>query len=157
MAVNPIPKGYHSVTPNLMVQGADKAIDFYKKAFNAEEKMRFAGPDGSIIHAELVIGDTLIVLGEEMPDQGGKSPHTAGGTSVGFFVYGPDVDTAWKRAIDAGAKSIVPLTDQFWGDRSGNVEDPFGHRWWISQRMEELTPDEMKTRGEAFFAAGATS
>src|SRR3954468_13077074 len=110
-----IPKGYHTVTPSIFVAGAAKAIDFYKKAFGAEEVMRFPGPDGKIMHAEIRIGDSVIMLGDEMPEQGGKGPKTVGGTPVSFFVYRDNVDAEWKRARDAGAREIMPLMDQFWG------------------------------------------
>ena len=122
----PVPKGYHTVTPSLFVAGAAKALEFYKKALGAEELMRFEGPDGKIMHAEFKVGDSIVMLADEMPDQGGRSPKSIGGTPVSFFVYGENVDAAWKRAVDAGAKEIVPLADQFWGDRTGCLEDPFG-------------------------------
>ena len=147
-----IPKGYHTVTPSLVVAGAAEAIDFYKKALGAEEIMRFPAPDGTIMHAELRIGDSVIMLGEEMPEQGGRSPKSYGGTPVSFFVYQENVDAAWTRAVDAGAKPIMPLADQFWGDRSGCVEDPFGHQWWLAQHIEDLTPAELQKRAEAFFS-----
>jgi PhnB protein len=147
-----IPKGYHTVTPSLMVAGAAKAIDFYKKAFGAEELMRFPGPDGKIMHAEIRIGDSTIMLGDEMPEHGGKGPRMLGGTPVGFFVYRENVDAEWKRAIDAGAKEIMPLVDQFWGDRAGCVEDPFGHRWWLAQHIKDMTPEELRQASEAFFS-----
>ena len=151
----PIPKGYHSVTPNLVVANAAKAIDFYKKAFGAEEIMRFPGPDGKIMHAELRIGDSIIMLVDEMPDHNSKGPKAIGGTSVGFFIYGDNVDTAWKRALDAGAKAVVPLADQFWGDRSGSIEDPYGHRWWLAQHIQDLTPEELQKAAEEFFSQPA--
>jgi PhnB protein len=148
-----IPKGQHSVTPSLFVAGAAKAIDFYKKAFGAEELMRFPGPDGSsIMYAELKIGDSIIMLGDEMPEGGGRGPKSIGGTPVSFFLYGEDVDARWKRAVDAGAKELVPLADQFWGDRAGCLEDPFGHQWWLAQRVQDLTPEELKKNAEAFFS-----
>jgi uncharacterized glyoxalase superfamily protein PhnB len=150
-----IPKGYHTVTPHLVVAGAAKAIDFYKKAFGAEEIMRFPTPDGDIMHAEIKIGDSIVMLGDEMP--GTKSPKTLGGASVGFFIYTENVDASWKRAIGAGAKEAVPLADQFWGDRSGCVEDPFGHKWWLAQHIKDLTPEEIrKGAEEAFSHAQAT-
>jgi PhnB protein len=152
-----IPKGYHSVTPSLVVAGAAKAIDFYKKALGAEELMRFPGPDGSVMHAEIRIGDSTIMLADEMPEQGGRSPKSYGGTPVSFFVYKENVDAAWKRAVDAGAKEIMPLDNQFWGDRTGCLEDPFGHRWWLAQHVEDLTPEEMQKRGEAFFSQMQTA
>jgi uncharacterized glyoxalase superfamily protein PhnB len=151
--VQPIPKGYHTVTPSIVVKGAAKAIDFYKKAFAAEEVSRFPAPDGGLMHAELRIGDSALLLADEMPDQGGgKSPKSIGGTPVSFFVYRENVDAAWKRAVDAGGKPVMPLADQFWGDRAGCLEDPFGHRWWLAQRVQDLTPAEMRTAAESFFA-----
>jgi PhnB protein len=147
-----IPKGYHTVTPNLFVAGAVKAIDFYKKALGAEELMRFAGPDGKIMHAEIKIGDSIIMLADEMLDQGVKGPKTLGGSPVSLFIFGENVDAAWKRAVDAGAKPLIPLADQFWGDRSGCVEDPFGHHWWLSQHTQDLTPDEIRKGAEEFYS-----
>jgi PhnB protein len=150
-----IPKGYHTVTPNIVVAGADEAIAFYKKAFGAEELMRFAGPDGKIMHAEIRIGDSIIMLNDEMPDHGARGPKSYGGTSVGFFIYGDNVDAAWTRAIQAGAKETVPLADQFWGDRTGCIEDPFGHRWWLAQHIQDLTPEEIRQGAEAAFSHSA--
>ena len=148
-----VPEGYHSVTPSIVVAGAEKAIEFYKKALGAEELMRFPGPDGTIMHAEIRIGDSVVMLGDEMPDQGGgKSPKSYGGTPVSFFLYGENVDAAWKRAVDAGAKPIMPVADQFWGDRMGCLEDPFGHRWWLAQHMQDLTPEEIQKAAESFFS-----
>ena len=147
-----IPKGYHTVTPSLVVTGAAKTIEFYKKAFGAEEISRFAGPDGSIMHAEVKIGDSVIMLGEEMPGHGGgKSPKTLGGTPSSFFIYRDNVDAAWKRAVDAGAKVTMPLADQFWGDRGGCVEDPSGHQWWLAQHVKDLTEAELREGADAFF------
>jgi len=150
--IQAIPKGYHTVTPSLTVAGAARAIDFYKKAFGAEEIMRFPGPDGKLMHAEIRIGDSVVMLGDEMPDHGAKGPKSFGGTSVGFFIYGENVDAAWKRAVDAGGKEVMPLADQFWGDRAGCIEDPFGHRWWLGQHVKDLTPDEIRKNAEAFFS-----
>jgi PhnB protein len=147
-----VPTGYHTVTPSLVVADAAKAIEFYKKALGAEELMRFPGPDGSIMHAEIRIGDSTVMLGDEMPDQGVRGPRSIGGTPVGFFVYGDDVDAAWKRAVDAGAREVMPLADQFWGDRTGCLEDPFGHRWWLAQHLRDLTPDELQKAAEEFFS-----
>jgi uncharacterized glyoxalase superfamily protein PhnB len=150
--VQAIPKGYHAVTPSLVVAGAARAIDFYKKAFGAEEIMRFPGPDGSLMHAEIRIGDSVIMMGDEMPEMGARGPRLIGGTPVSFFIYTDKVDAAWKRALDAGAKEIMPLIDQFWGDRSGCLEDPFGHHWWLSQHVQDLTPEQIKKNADAFFA-----
>jgi PhnB protein len=147
-----VPKGFHTVTPSLFVAGAAKAIEFYKKALGAEERMRFEGPGGAIMHAEIKIGDSVIMLADEMPDMGGRGPRTIGGTPVSFFVYGDNVDAAWKRALDAGAKELVPLADQFWGDRTGCLEDPFGHQWWLAQHVEDLTPEQIRKNAEAFFS-----
>ncbi len=147
-----IPQGYHTVTPSLCVAGAAKAIDFYKKAFGAEERMRFPAPDGSIMHAELTIGDSIIMLADEMPEQGGRGPKSIGGTPVSFFIYRENVDAAWKQAVGAGAKEIMPLADQFWGDRTGCLEDPFGHQWWLAQHIQDLTPEQLQKNAEAFYA-----
>lgn len=147
-----IPKGYHTVTPSLVVAGAAKALDFYQKAFGAEEIMRFPGPDGSIMHAEFRIGDSVIMLGDEMPEHGGRGPKSIGGTPVSFFVYRENVDAAWKKAVDAGATVVMPLADQFWGDRTGCLEDPFGHKWWLAQHVQDLTPEELRRAAESFFS-----
>jgi len=149
----PIPKGYHTVTPSIVVAGAAKAIEFYKKAFGAQEVMRFPGPDGkTIMHAEIRVGDSNIMLGDEMPEQGARGPKTIGGTPVSFFIYGDNVDAAWKRAVDAGATPIMPLADQFWGDRTGCLEDPFGHHWWLAQHVQDLTPEELQQAADNFFS-----
>ena len=147
-----LPQSLITVTPSLFVAGAAKAIDFYKKALGAEEVMRFPSPDGKIMHAEIRIGDSTIMLGDEMPDHGGKGPRSYGGTPVSFFVYRENVDAAWKRAVDAGAKQIMPLEDQFWGDRAGCFEDPFGHQWWLAQHVQDLTPEEIKKAAESHFS-----
>ena len=152
-----IPKGYHTVTPSLVVDGAAKALDFYKKALEAEEVMRFPGPDGTIMHAEIRIGDSRIMLGDEKPDQGGRGPKSYGGTPVSFFVYRENVDAAWKRAVEAGGKPIMPLADQFWGDRAGCFEDPFGHHWWLAQHVQDLTPEELRKAAESFFSHAQTA
>ena len=154
--VQAIPKGYHTVTPSIFVAGAAKAIDFYKMALGAVEVMRFPGPDGKIMHAEIRIGDSSIMLADEMPEQGGKGPKSYGGTPVSFFVYGENVDAAWKRAVDAGAKIIQPLEDQFWGDRTGCLEDPFGHRWWLAQHIKDMTREELEQAAESFFSQAQT-
>jgi uncharacterized glyoxalase superfamily protein PhnB len=104
------------------------------------------------MHAEIRIGDSVIMLMDEMPEQGGRGPKSLGGTPVGFFVYGDNVDAAWKRAVDAGAKVIMPLADQFWGDRTGCLEDPFGHKWWLAQHIQDLTPEELQKNAESFFS-----
>jgi uncharacterized glyoxalase superfamily protein PhnB len=150
--VNAIPEGYHTITPSIVVSDGAKAIEFYKKAFGAEERVRMPGPNGGIMHAELRIGDSPIMLGEEMPSMGAKSPKSFGGSPVSFFFYTENVDAAWDRAVKAGAKLIMPLEKMFWGDRAGCVEDPYGHKWWLAQHVEDLTPEQIKKGQEAFFA-----
>lgn len=150
--VNPIPQGYHSITPSIVVQQAADAIEFYKKAFNAEEKARMLGPDGKIMHAEIRIGDSIMMLNDEMPEMGGKSPRAFGGSPVSFYVYVEDVDAAWKRAVDAGGKPTMPLANMFWGDRVGCLEDPFGHHWLLSQHVADLTREEIQKGQEEFMS-----
>ena len=150
--VKPIPDGYHTITPHLVVASAAKAIDFYKKAFAAEEIMRMPGPDGAIMHAEVCIGDSRFMLGEENANSNCKGPLALGGSPTSFYIYVQDVDKAWKRATDAGAKIKMPLADMFWGDRVGYVEDPFGHVWSLAQHTRDLTPEEMKTGHQEFMA-----
>jgi uncharacterized glyoxalase superfamily protein PhnB len=140
-----------------MVRGAAQALDFYRTAFNAEETLRMPGPDGKIMHAEFRIGDSVMMLGEEMPDMGGKSPQSLGGSPVSFFIYLENVDEAWQRAINAGAKEVMPLADMFWGDRAGCVDDPFGHHWWLAQHVADLTLDEIKKGQEEFFSQRHTT
>jgi PhnB protein len=155
--VNPIPQGYHTITPSLVVREAEKAIEFYKKALGADETLRMPGPDGRIMHAELRIGDSMIMLSDEMPSMGSKSPKAYGGTPVGFYVYVENVDAAWKRAVDVGANPVMPLADMFWGDRTGCLEDPFGHRWWLSQHVADPTPEEIRKGQEAFLSQAQTA
>jgi PhnB protein len=150
--VQAVPKGHHTVTPSLVVNKAAEAIDFYKKAFGATEVSRFTGPDGKIMHAEVQIGDSRVMLMDEMPEHGGRGPRALGGTPVGLFVYMNDVDRLWKQATGAGAKQIEPLVNQFWGDRSGCIEDPYGHRWWLSQHVEDLSDEELGKRAKEAFA-----
>jgi PhnB protein len=145
-SVNSIPKGYHSVTPYLIVKDAAKALDFYKKAFNATELFRMQGEDGKIGHAEIKIGDSPVMLADEMPERGYKSPQSVGGTPVSLMIYVEDVDAIAKQAEGAGIKVKQPVKDQFYGDRSGNFEDPFGHIWTIATHIEDVAPEEMKRR-----------
>jgi PhnB protein len=144
----PIPEGYHSVTPYLIVNDAAGAITFYKNAFGAAEVMRMAAPGGRVGHAELSIGDSRIMLADEFPDMGARSPKAIGGTPVSLHLYVEDVDAVAKRAVDIGAKEVRPVKDQFYGDRLGTVEDPFGHVWHISTHVEDVPPDELKRRAE---------
>ncbi len=147
--VQAIPDGYHSVTPYLTVDDGNAAIEFYKAAFGAEEVLRLP-MDDKIAHAEVRIGNSVVMLSDEMPDRGVLSPKTRGGNTGGMMVYLPDVDTAVSRAVDAGATLERPVGDQFYGDRSGTVIDPFGHRWTLSTHVEDMAEDEMQRRMAAF-------
>jgi PhnB protein len=149
MAVKPVPEGYHTATPYLYVKGGAKALDFYKKAFGATELMRMEGPGGSIGHAEIKIGDSPIMLADESPEMGARSPESYGGSAVGIMLYVPDVDDTVKRAVEAGAKLDRAVEDKFYGDRMGSIIDPFGHIWYITTHIEDVSPDEMKRRAEA--------
>jgi PhnB protein len=154
MPAKPIPDGYHTATPYLIVDGAARAIDFYKQAFGAVELMRFDGPDGRVAHAEIKIGDSPIMVADEMPDMGYRSPGAYGGTPVGLMLYVTDVDAVFKQAIAAGGKEVRAVQDQFYGDRSGNLVDPFGHMWTISTHKEDVTPEEMQRRMAAMGSVG---
>ena len=145
----PIPDGYHTVTPYLIVKDGARAIEFYKNAFGAKEIFRMGGPDGKIGHAELQIGDSRIMLGSESPQMGSRSPETLNGTPVSIFLYLNDVDAAFKQAVSAGAKQQQPPQDMFWGDRYGKVTDPFGHEWQLATHKEDLTPEEVGKRAKA--------
>ena len=149
MAVKPIPDGYHTVTPYLIVQSAAKALDFYKKAFGATEVCRMPGPGGKIMHAEVKIGDSPVMLADEFPEMDARGPQALGGTPVGLCIYVENVDALFDRAVTAGAKVLRPVVDQFYGDRSGTVADPFGHKWTIATHKEDVSPEEMKRRMEA--------
>jgi PhnB protein len=155
MPVQPIPPGYHTATPYLIVQGAAEALEFYKKAFGAVEKMRVPGPGGKIMHAEIQIGDSRIMLADEFPGMGARSPQTIGGTSASILLYVQKVDAVFARAIAAGAKTVRDVKDQFYGDRAGTLTDPFGHLWTISTHVEDVPPDEMNRRFEALMKAQA--
>jgi PhnB protein len=144
--VQPIPKGYHTVTPYLIVNGAAKAIEFYKKAFGATEIMRMPGPDGKIGHAEIKIGDSPVMMADENPQMGHKNPKALGSTPVSIVLYVEDADKIFNQAVSAGAKAVRPMKDQFYGDRMGTLEDPFGHVWSIGTHVEDVSPEEMKRR-----------
>jgi PhnB protein len=150
-ATKPIPEGYHSATPYLIVNGAAEAIDFYGRAFGAVELLRMADPKGTIAHAEIKIGDSVIMLADENPNVGYRGPRSLGGSTVSIMLYVPDVDATFERACQAGARAQRPVADQFYGDRSGTLEDPFGHCWTISTHVEDIAPEEMKRRVEAAF------
>lgn len=150
MAVHHIPDGYHSVIPYLIVDGAAGAIDFYAKAFGATEVMRMPGPDGKIGHAEMQIGDSHIMLADEHPDMGFLGPKSVGGTPVSLMIYVEDADKCFNAAIGGGAKEMKPLENQFYGDRSGTLVDPFGHVWNIATHVEDVPPEEMERRAKEY-------
>lgn len=149
--VKPIPDGYHSVTPTLTIKGASEAIEFYKKAFDAKEIFRFPGSDGkSIMHAEIRIGDSAIMLCDEMPQMGCLSPTSIGGPSGSIYLYVNDVDSVFNKAVSVGANPMMSMMDGFWGDRIGALTDPFGHRWTIATRKKEMTAEEIQKAGAEF-------
>jgi PhnB protein len=149
--VKPIPDGYHTATPYLIVNGASDALSFYKKAFGATETFRMNGPDGKIGHAEFKIGNSMMMIADENPGMGARSPKTLGGTPVGIMLYVEDVDTVFNRAVSAGAAVERPIQDQFYGDRTGGVIDPFGHKWYIATHKEDVPPAELERRAAALF------
>jgi uncharacterized glyoxalase superfamily protein PhnB len=144
MSVKPIPDGYHSVTPFLTVRDAARAIEFYKQAFGAVERGVMKDDDGKVLHAELMIGNSIIMLSDEFPKYGALSPQSVGGTPMGLHIYVDGVDAAFERAVKAGAHVEMPVMDQFWGDRYGKLTDPFGHKWSIATHTKDLSMDEMK-------------
>jgi len=146
MAVKPIPDGYPRVSPYLVVDGAQKAIEFYATVLGATERMRMPGPDGRLGHAEIEVGDSIIMLADEYPDMGAKAPAAYGGSPVSVMVYVEDVDATVNRATEAGATVVRPLENQFYGDRSATFDDPFGHRWTIATHVEDVSPEEMGRR-----------
>lgn len=148
-AVKAIPDGYHSVTPYLIVKGGARAIEFYQKAFGAKELFRMAQPDGRIGHAELQVGDSRLMLSDENPEMGYRSPQSIGGSAVMIHLYVPDVDATVARAAAAGARVARPVESQFYGDRNGAVTDPFGHLWFVSTHVEDVPPDELERRARS--------
>ncbi len=152
-AGKPIPEGYHSITPHMVISDTGKAIEFYKKAFGAEELFRMPGPGGQgVMHAEIKIGDSVVMMCDEMPQAGRwKAPESLNGTSVCLHIYVADVDKAFQRAIDAGATATMPVMDTFWGDRYGKLTDPFGHEWSIATHKLDLTPEEITKGAEECF------
>jgi PhnB protein len=153
MATQPIPEGYHTATPYLAVDDAAEAIEYYTKAFGAKERVRMETPDGKIGHAEIDIGDSLVMLSDPFPHASTRPPKELGGTSVSVFLYVEDVDAFVKRAVEAGATVTMEVADQFWGDRFGSVTDPFGHLWSIATHVEDVPPEEMAERAKAAMAA----
>jgi PhnB protein len=151
----PIPDGYHSVTPYLIIKGAAAALDYYTRAFGATELFRMPAPEGKIGHAEIKIGDSPIMLADECPEMGYKSPQTLGGSPVSLMIYVEDVDSVFKQAIAAGGKEQRPVKDQFYGDRSGTLEDPFGHVWHVATHTEDVSSEEMERRAKAASAAAS--
>jgi PhnB protein len=152
--VDPIPPGFPRVTPYLSVDGAAKAIDFYRDILGATERMRMPAPDGKIGHAEVQIGDSVIMLADASPDHGAATPMQLGGTTVFFMVYVENADDVFKRAIAAGAKEVEPMQDRFYGDRSGTFDDPFGHRWNVATHVEDVPEDEMERRVAEMMSGG---
>ncbi len=149
MTVQPIPDGYHGATPYLCVHDGAAALDFYAKAFGATELSRMSEPCGKVGHAEVKIGEAIIMLSDEFPEMGVRSPRSIGGSPTAILLYFEDVDAIAKRAVDAGGKLIRPVENQFYGDRSGKLEDPFGHTWWIATHVEDVSPEEMTRRAAA--------
>jgi uncharacterized glyoxalase superfamily protein PhnB len=149
MSVKPIPDGYHTLTPYMTVRDAASAVDFYKKAFGAVERGIMKGPDGKIMHAELTIGDSIFMLADEFPEYGSLSPQSTGGAGMGLHIYLEDVDSAFDRAVQAGASVEMPVSDMFWGDRYGKLADPFGHKWSIATHKREMSPEEMEEEMKA--------
>ncbi len=144
MAVKPVPDGYHTLTPFLTVRDAARAIEFYKQAFGAKERGVMKGPDGKVMHAELMIGDSIIMMSDEFPEFGSVSPQSIGGSAMGLHIYLDNVDAAFDRAVKAGAQVEMPVAEQFWGDRYGKLKDPFGHKWSIATHTRDMSADEMK-------------
>jgi PhnB protein len=153
MSAQPIPEGYNTLNPYLAVDDASKAIDFYQRAFGAKERLRMDGPEGTIGHVEMEIGDSVVMFSDPFPQSGVTPPKQLGGTSAGLFMYVEDVDGAIKRAVDAGATVTQPPEDMFWGDRFGKVSDPFGHEWQLATHVEDVPPEEMEERAKAAMAA----
>ena len=156
-SVKAIPEGYHNVTPYLFIRGAAGAIEFYKSVFGAAEIVRMAGPNGKIMHAELKIGDSIVMLADENPQTGVMSPQTIGGFSTGLHLYVENVDAVIQKAVDSGAKLLRPIKNQFYGDRSGSLLDPFGHMWSVATHIEDVSPEEMRKRMTAAMSQTAGS
>ena len=154
-SVKPIPENYHRVTPYLVVEGAAEAIDYYTRVFGASELMRMPAPGGKVGHAELRIGDSIVMLADANPQMGHKSPRALGGTPISLLLYVEDADATARKAVENGAKLVRPVETQFYGDRMGGVEDPFGHHWFVATHVEDVSPEEMKRRMQAMVPAEA--
>ncbi|HEY6873294.1 MAG TPA: VOC family protein [Geobacteraceae bacterium] len=151
--IKAIPEGFHSVTPMFMFKDARKAIEFYQRAFGAQERFAMPGPDGKgVMHAEVRIGNSIIMMGEENPQQPCKSAETTGSSPVSFYLYVENVDEAFRRGVEAGAEATMPVRDMFWGDRVGTVQDPFGYSWMLATHVKDLTPQEIQQGAQAAFA-----
>ena len=148
----PIPEGFHSVTPHLVIKDCANALEFYKKALDANEVYRSKMPDGRIMHAMIQVGDSFVMMADEFPDMGAVGPSTLGGTSTALHIYTDDADKLFTQAVEAGATPIMPLNDMFWGDRYGQIQDPYGHRWAIAKHIKDVTPEEMEKAAKEFFA-----
>lgn len=146
------PKGFSTVTPHLVIKDCAKAIDFYKKGLGAHEIYRSMMPDGRVMHAMIQIGNSFVMMADEFPDMGAVGPQTLGGTSIELYIYTDDADKLFKQAIDAGATQIMPVNDMFWGDRYGQIQDPYGHRWAIATHKKDVTPEEMKKAAKEMFS-----
>jgi PhnB protein len=156
--VKRIPEGFHTITPGLVVDGAQKAVEFYKEAFGAEVIDVHTTPDGSkVVHAEVKIGDSRIFINDEYPEMGARGPQALGGTPVSLNLYVEDADAVFNRAVAAGATVIMPLADQFWGDRWGMIADPYGHHWGVATHVKDVSPEEVKKASEAFFSESGKS
>jgi PhnB protein len=153
--VKPVPDGHRTVAPYLAIKNAASALEFYKKAFGAIETYKLIIPDGRVGHAEIRLGDSLIMIADEFPEFGGKAPESLGGSPVSIHLYVEDVDAFVKKAVAAGARELKPVADQFYGDRSGQLQDPFGHLWWVATHKEDVAPEEMQKRVLALFAKAA--
>lgn len=150
--VKPVPDGHRTVTPYLAIKDAARALEFYERGFGATETYRLTLPDGRVGHAEMRLGDSVVMLADEFPEFGGKAPTTLGGSPVSIHLYVEDVDGFFKRALAAGARELKPVADMFYGDRSGQLQDPFGHLWWVATHKEDVPPDELQKRAHAMFA-----
>ena len=150
--VKPIPAGHHTVAPYLAIKNALSALEFYKKAFGAIETYKLIVPDGRLGHAEIRLGNSLIMLSDEFPEFGGKAPESLGGSPVSIHLYVEDVDAFAEKAVAAGARELKPVADQFYGDRSGQLQNPYGHLWWVATHKEDVAPEEMQKRVQALFA-----